>query len=247
MSHLQSLAERHPVLGAPGLTPVGVLSALSAAAMAGFIFTSLANSRSPRLASILRGRAGDWWFALRTRAIVLLCSDEASYIAGTTPIPDGGFTLTVKGYAMPPERSSSRNRLGCGRSSNAWICVRISTILEATIYGQDQVFRFAAAAALGFTAYAGSAPANNANAANTAAKSAPAAPTMDALVTLEKSAYEAWKSKDAKFWDKFLSDKFVGYGSSGKLDKASAKKEYTGAGLRDQELRSVRRADEAAR
>ena len=48
---------------APGLTPVGVLSALAAAAIAGFIFASLANSRSPRLASILRGRAGFWWLA----------------------------------------------------------------------------------------------------------------------------------------------------------------------------------------
>jgi NAD(P)-dependent dehydrogenase (short-subunit alcohol dehydrogenase family) len=29
------------------------------------------------------------------RAIVFLCSDEASYITGTTLSPDGGFTLTV--------------------------------------------------------------------------------------------------------------------------------------------------------
>lgn len=29
------------------------------------------------------------------RAIVFLCSDEASYITGTTLTPDGGFTLTV--------------------------------------------------------------------------------------------------------------------------------------------------------
>lgn len=28
------------------------------------------------------------------RAIVCLCSDEASYITGTTLTPDGGFTLT---------------------------------------------------------------------------------------------------------------------------------------------------------
>ncbi len=48
-------------------------------------------------------------------------------------------------------------------------------------------------------------------------------------MTLEKSAYAAWKSKDAKFWDTFLSDKFVGWGRSGRLDKVSAKKEYTGA------------------
>ena len=97
------------------------------------------------------------------------------------------------------------------------------------------------AAALVFTACAGNVPANNAYAANTAKKTAPAAPTKDALVTLEKSAYEAWKSKDAKFWDTFLSDKFVGYGSSGKLDKASATKEYTGA---DCEIKSYALSDE---
>lgn len=28
-------------------------------------------------------------------AIVFLCSDDASYITGTTLTPDGGFTLTV--------------------------------------------------------------------------------------------------------------------------------------------------------
>ncbi len=102
-------------------------------------------------------------------------------------------------------------------------------------------FVLTAAAALVFTACAGNEQANNAIAANTAAKTAPAAPTKDALVTLEKSAYEAWKSKDAKFWDTFLSDKFVGYGSSGKLDKASATKEYTGA---DCEIKSYALSDE---
>jgi hypothetical protein len=97
------------------------------------------------------------------------------------------------------------------------------------------------AAALVFTACAGNVIANNANAANTTEKTVPAAPTKDALVTLEKSAHEAWKSKDAKFWETFLSDKFVGYGSSGKLDKASATKEYTGA---DCEIRSYALSDE---
>ena len=29
------------------------------------------------------------------RAIVFLCSDDASYITGTTLTPDGGFALTV--------------------------------------------------------------------------------------------------------------------------------------------------------
>jgi hypothetical protein len=102
-------------------------------------------------------------------------------------------------------------------------------------------FVLAAAAALVSTACGGNAPANNANAANTATTTAPVAPTKDALVTLDKSAYEAWKSKDAKFWDTFLSDKFVGYGSSGKLDKASATKEYTGA---DCDIKSYALSDE---
>jgi Domain of unknown function (DUF4440) len=84
------------------------------------------------------------------------------------------------------------------------------------------------AAALVFTVCAGIVPANNANVANSIEKTAPAAHTGDALVALEKSAYEAWKSKDAKFWDTFLSDKFVGWGSSGRLDKTSATKQYTG-------------------
>jgi Domain of unknown function (DUF4440) len=86
-----------------------------------------------------------------------------------------------------------------------------------------------AAASLVFTAVAGSVPGNNANVADTAERGAPAAPTKDALVALEKSAYRAWKVRDAKFWDTFLWDKFVGYGSSGKLDKASATREYAGA------------------
>jgi len=84
-------------------------------------------------------------------------------------------------------------------------------------------------AAFVFTACAGTIPANYANAAPPAKRATPAAPVKDELVTLEKSAYEAWKSKDGKFWDTYLSDKFVGWGTSGKLDKAAATKEYTGA------------------
>jgi hypothetical protein len=85
------------------------------------------------------------------------------------------------------------------------------------------------AAGLVFTACAGNVPANHANAANPAEKIVLAAPTKDALVTLEKSAYEAWKSKDAEFWGTFLSDKFIGYGSSGRLDKASVIQQNTRA------------------
>lgn len=102
-------------------------------------------------------------------------------------------------------------------------------------------FVLAASAALVFTGCAGNTPTKNANGANVAEKTAPAAPAKDALVTLEKSAYEAWKSKDAKFWDTHLWDKFVGYGSSGRLDKALATKEYTGA---DCEIKSYALSDE---
>jgi ketosteroid isomerase-like protein len=87
----------------------------------------------------------------------------------------------------------------------------------------------ATATALIFGACAGNALANDANTA--------------ALVALEKSAYEAWKSKDAKFWKAFLSDKFVGWGSS-RLDKASATKEYTGA---DCNIKSYALSDEEIR
>ena len=86
-------------------------------------------------------------------------------------------------------------------------------------------FVLAAAATLVFTACDRTPPANRADVPDPATKSPPAAPTVDALVTLETSAYEAWKTKDAKFWDTFLSDTFVGYGASGKLDKASAIRE----------------------
>src|SRR5277367_4729229 len=90
-------------------------------------------------------------------------------------------------------------------------------------------FALAVAAVFIYATCVRNALANNSNATNAAEKAAPAGPLKVALVTLEKSAYAAWKSKDAKFWDTFLSDKFVGWGTSGKLDKVSAKKEYTGA------------------
>src|SRR5882724_6869662 len=89
-------------------------------------------------------------------------------------------------------------------------------------------FVLATAAALAYTASARDALANNANATSAAEKTAQAGPTKVALVTLEKSAYAAWKSKDAKFWDTFLSGKFVGWGSSGRLDKASVTRQYIG-------------------
>jgi len=73
---------------------------------------------------------------------------------------------------------------------------------------------------------AGNSPAaNNANTnsnANSATKPVAAAPTKDALFALEKSAWEAWKNHDNKFWDAYLSDKGVGFGPTGRMDKAAS-------------------------
>ena len=109
---------------------------------------------------------------------------------------------------------------------------------------RTKCFTPVAIAALVLTVCGGNALANDANTVNKAENTAPGAPTKVALVTLEKSAYAAWKSKDARFWDTFLSDKFVGWGSSGRLDKASATKEYTGA---DCAIKSYALSDEQMR
>jgi hypothetical protein len=102
-------------------------------------------------------------------------------------------------------------------------------------------FNLAAAAAMVFAINSGNAPASDANAADTAAKAAPALSAKGEILTLEQAAYEAWKSKDAKFWHSFLSDKFAGWGSAGKLDKASATQQYTGL---DCEIRRYALSDE---
>ncbi len=45
---------------------------------------------------------------------------------------------------------------------------------------------------------------------------------------LEEDSYRAWQSKDTKFWSAFLSEKFVGWGLSGRIDKAGAAREWSG-------------------
>jgi hypothetical protein len=45
---------------------------------------------------------------------------------------------------------------------------------------------------------------------------------------LEEESYRAWQSKDAKFWSTFLSERFVSWGSSGRIDKAAAGREWSG-------------------
>lgn len=90
---------------------------------------------------------------------------------------------------------------------------------------------FVALAAISFAACgapAGNSPAaNNANAANAnTAKPVAAAPTKDALMTLEKAGWEAWKNRDAKWTEENASDKYVGLGTSGRMDKATSVKSY---------------------
>lgn len=52
------------------------------------------------------------------------------------------------------------------------------------------------------------------------------------LSVREAQSYAAWKSGDTKFWTAFLSNKFVGWGPAGRLDKAAAAKALTRAGCR---------------
>jgi hypothetical protein len=97
-----------------------------------------------------------------------------------------------------------------------------------------RLFALAALLAFAVTACApaantsNNAAANNAKANANTAKPAAAAPTKDALIALDKSAFEAWKTNDVKFWEPFLAANFVGYGPSGKLDRAALIKQYSG-------------------
>jgi hypothetical protein len=52
------------------------------------------------------------------------------------------------------------------------------------------------------------------------------------LGVLESKSFEAWKAGDKAFWTTFLSEKFVGWGSSGRLDKTSAMRALSGADCR---------------
>jgi hypothetical protein len=78
---------------------------------------------------------------------------------------------------------------------------------------------------------AGNTGANTANTGNTANANADkpvaAAPTKEALMTLEKGGWEAWKNRDAKWTEENASDKYVGLGTTGRMDKAAAVKSYT--------------------
>ena len=70
---------------------------------------------------------------------------------------------------------------------------------------------------------------NSANAANTAAKPAAAAPTKDALMAIEKGGWEAWKNHDTKWTEENYSSKGLGFGKTGRMDKAAMIKSMTDA------------------
>lgn len=57
---------------------------------------------------------------------------------------------------------------------------------------------------------------SNATANTNAAKPVAAPPTTDALMAIDTKAWEAYKNKDGKFFEGFISDNFVGFGSDGK-------------------------------
>ena len=71
---------------------------------------------------------------------------------------------------------------------------------------------------------ASNAPANKSNAANSNSNTAnpvAAAPTKDALMAIEKSGWEAWKTRDAKWTEDNYSDKGFNLSSTGRMDKAA--------------------------
>lgn len=67
-------------------------------------------------------------------------------------------------------------------------------------------------------------PANNANSANSNSAKTGTAPTADALLAMDKSASEAWIKGDSKFFENFLSDKFVSYDGGQRVGKAEVVK-----------------------
>lgn len=65
---------------------------------------------------------------------------------------------------------------------------------------------------------------NTANTNTNATKPTAAAPTADALLAMDKKANEAWIKGDAKFFEDFLSDKFVEYSDGKRAGKADLAK-----------------------
>jgi hypothetical protein len=72
--------------------------------------------------------------------------------------------------------------------------------LRQAIMAKIVHFGLTAAAAFIFATSGGNVLANNASADDIPESNATAGTTKAELITLEKSAYEAWKSRDEKFW-----------------------------------------------
>lgn len=66
-------------------------------------------------------------------------------------------------------------------------------------------------------------------AAKTAAPMAEGARVARDVEALEARAYESWRMQDASFWRDYLSDRFVGWGPTGRLDKRAAARAFSGA------------------
>ncbi len=77
-------------------------------------------------------------------------------------------------------------------------------------------------------AHAGNAPDETANVNSNANKPVAAAPTADALLALDKQATEAYIKGDAKFFESFLSEKFVMHEGGARLSKTDAVKMISG-------------------
>ncbi len=75
-----------------------------------------------------------------------------------------------------------------------------------------------------FFAACGAPATNNANSNANTTRPTAAAPTADALLALDKQANEAYIKGDSKFFEGFLSDKFVMLEGGARLSKADAVK-----------------------
>ena len=69
----------------------------------------------------------------------------------------------------------------------------------------------------------------NANTNANSAKPTAAAPSKETLMAMEKQAWEAWKNVDSKFFQDFLSERWVSFGPGGREDKAANIKRLTDA------------------
>jgi hypothetical protein len=78
----------------------------------------------------------------------------------------------------------------------------------------------ACGAPAGNTGTNNAAPNTNSNANSNSSKPVAAAPTKEALMTIEKAGWEAWKMRDAKWTEDNYSDKGLNLGSSGRMSKA---------------------------